>query len=209
MRENALLLREVLKKPSKHQVFFLVCAEQCDLRLKIRFCLKFLTVQFECEEVSSLSSWQLIVQVCVSMHHMGTLSRLGSPGRPLLIALPLSRTCSKMKMLSACQMRSVFLIFFFFCFGTHWSLSRCVCWVSPEIKPYSAVCSPDPTEGWKLLLTAVIFRPFTFKKKKCKLWLSPPNPLRIRSNIREKDGIYSSVCSGTWNRFWFVMHLHS
>lgn len=127
------------------------------------------------------------------MHHMGTLSRLGSPGWPLLIALPLSWTCSKTKMLSACQMRSVFLIFLFFCFGTHWSLSWSVCWVSLEKKPYSAVCCPDPIKGWKHLLTSVMFRPFTFKRKKYKIWLSTTNPLRIRSNIREKDGTDSSV----------------
>ena len=116
--------------------------------------------------VQSFLLWQLIVQVCVSVHHMGTLPRLGSPGRPLLIALPLSWTCGEPEMPSACQMRSVFPIFLFLCFRTRWSLSVSVCWVSPEIKPFSVACCLDPIKGWKLLLTSVIFGSFSLKKRK-------------------------------------------
>lgn len=165
--QNSLFYEEKTSKSLASTNFLLVLAEQCDLRLKIHVSVwSFDSAVWTWRSVQCFLLWQLIEQVCVSVHHMGTLPRVGSPGWPLLIALPLSWTCSKTEMLSACQMRSVFLIFPFLCFRTHWSLSRSVCWVSPEIKPCSAACCPDPTKGWKLFLTSVMFRSFALEKIK-------------------------------------------
>lgn len=154
------------EKPSKPQHFFTLCWAVWFKAENTCFCLKLLTAQFDCEEVSSLfcsdgSLYRSVCQCTIWGHypdwgHQGDLySSLchwaGHAG---------NRRCCLHAKWDQCSQSSLL------CFGAHWSLSVNICWVSPEVKLFLCCSLSRFDQGLKTPFDFSDIWIFFFEKKK-------------------------------------------